>query len=152
MHPSTLISIGNLAQVLKKQSKLEEAQPVLRQSWLGQRHVLGPTHPHTIIASYNLVNLLGTLGRVDEARELCESELAVCRDALGNSHEDTQYFEVQLAGLARQEQHHAICESRGRAVFGHANPRGLRDHEMTKGNRPGSVRYQEKPAACCVVS
>ena len=45
-HPSTLISMTNFALLLMHQGKLDEAEPLCRESVEGFTEVLGPDHAH----------------------------------------------------------------------------------------------------------
>jgi hypothetical protein len=62
-HPSTLISISNMARLLQAQGKLGEAEPLAREALDGFRRTLGDSHPHTRAASAVLASLLAAKRR-----------------------------------------------------------------------------------------
>ena len=57
-HPSTLAYLNNLAVLLKKQGRLEEAEEYYRLSLEGRKQALGEAHPVTKQSMNNLAMLL----------------------------------------------------------------------------------------------
>ena len=57
-HPSTLTSIGNLAQLLQAKGDLRGAEPLFREALAGAQRVLGDAHPSTLTALGNLAGRL----------------------------------------------------------------------------------------------
>merc|ERR1711865_5489 len=76
-HRNTLTSMNNLAFLLQKRGRLDEAEPLFRMALKGRRETLGNRHPHTLSSIRNLAVFLEGRGRLDEApqlrRELCRS-------------------------------------------------------------------------------
>ena len=58
-HPSTLVSVGNLALVLQYQGKYEAAEQINRRALEGYKKVLGKEHPSTLTSMGNLALVLG---------------------------------------------------------------------------------------------
>ena len=59
-HPDTLMSVNNLAVLLKDMGKYEEAEPLYRRALAGQEAALGAEHPDTLSSVNNLAILLRT--------------------------------------------------------------------------------------------
>lgn len=57
-HPSTLTSINNLAEILKRQGKYEEAEEIHRQALALIKRILGKEYPNTLTSVYCLAYLL----------------------------------------------------------------------------------------------
>ena len=57
-HPDTLASVNNLAGLLRKQGRYEEAEPLYRRALKGCEEVFGEEHPHTLATRDNLEQLL----------------------------------------------------------------------------------------------
>jgi len=62
-HPSTLISIGNLALLLQDQGKLDRSEPLYREAVSGAEKTLGVEHPTTVTMQENLDLLLRDMGK-----------------------------------------------------------------------------------------
>ena len=58
-HPDTLATVGNLAEVLRQQGKLDEAKAMYERALAGQERALGADHPDTLSTVNNLAFLLG---------------------------------------------------------------------------------------------
>ena len=69
-HPSTLISMGNLALLLEAQGRLGEAEALAREALAGRRSALGDAHPGTQAMYKFMQGLLTAQGKHREAREL----------------------------------------------------------------------------------
>jgi tetratricopeptide (TPR) repeat protein len=69
-HPSTVGALANLALLLKKQGKLEEAEPLYRDVLARRRALFGDAHSSTLTSILNLAVLLQARGRFAEARDL----------------------------------------------------------------------------------
>jgi Flp pilus assembly protein TadD len=69
-HPSTLIYVNNLAQLLQARGKLDEAEPLFLRALQGKEEALGAKHPHTLTSVNNLAFLLKARGKLDEAEPL----------------------------------------------------------------------------------
>ena len=69
-HPSLLMSMNNLAEVLRHQGKYEQAEEMRRQA-LGLREtVLGKEHPDTLMSMSNLANVLSDQVSYEQAEEI----------------------------------------------------------------------------------
>jgi hypothetical protein len=71
-HPDTLGSINNLAQVLGRRGKHDEAEAIHRQTLAAKEKVLREEHGSTLANVYCLVRLLGNQHRFEEATRLFE--------------------------------------------------------------------------------
>ncbi|KAI0123269.1 Tetratricopeptide repeat-domain-containing protein [Xylariales sp. AK1849] len=58
-HPDTLTSMNNLAGVLSRQGKYEEAEQMHRQTLELRKELLGPEHPDTLASINNLAIIVG---------------------------------------------------------------------------------------------
>ena len=56
-HPNTLTSVSNLASVLGRQGKYDEAEQMNRRALAGREQVLGAEHPDTLTSVYCLAYL-----------------------------------------------------------------------------------------------
>jgi tetratricopeptide (TPR) repeat protein len=85
-----LVSINNLASLLKNQGKLGEAEPLYRTALTARRRTLGYEHPDTLDTLFNFANLLWAQGNTSEALDLFRQELDAVRRVLGEAHPRTQ--------------------------------------------------------------
>lgn len=82
----TLTAISTLGQVLQGQGKLDEAEPLMRESLEAMRRTLSDAHPSTLVSMINLAGLLLARGNFDGAEPLYREVLAVSRHTHGNAH------------------------------------------------------------------
>ena len=68
-HPSTLDSVGHLAQLLLEQGNLAGAEPLLREALKGRRDTLGNQHPDTLHSISSLELLLKHMGYLHATTE-----------------------------------------------------------------------------------
>ncbi|KAI3530692.1 hypothetical protein CABS02_14420 [Colletotrichum abscissum] len=97
-NPDTLISMNNLAEVLRSQGKYDEAEQMHRQELELCEKVLGPENPDTLISMNNLAEVLRSQGKYDEAEEMHRQalELSVTdRDMLHVSRTTDNYRSPQ---------------------------------------------------------
>jgi len=66
------VLLSNLAMLLRVQGKLEEAEPLFRESLDGRRRTLGNTHPDTLTSIDNFASPLLLRGKLSEAEPLFE--------------------------------------------------------------------------------
>ena len=101
-HPSTLMTVGNLANVLTKQGNLDEANAMNERALAGFERTLGADHPHTLMTVNNLAVVLKDQGKLDEAKAMYERALAGRERTLGADHPHTLGTVNNLAGLLNQ--------------------------------------------------
>ena len=88
-HSVTLNRIDELGQLLYRQGKLDEAEPLIREALKVRRATLGDREPDTLNCIINLGILLHSQGKVDEAEPLVREALEVACATLGDRHPDT---------------------------------------------------------------
>ncbi|KAI1506280.1 hypothetical protein F5X99DRAFT_129304 [Biscogniauxia marginata] len=88
-HPNTLISINNLAKVLRSQGKYEEAEQMHRQTLELRERVLGREHPNTLTSMNNLVEVLRSQGKYEKAEQMHRQTLELRERVLGREHPNT---------------------------------------------------------------
>ena len=71
-HPETLGTVGNLANVLMDQGKLDEAKAMYERALARYERALGADHPDTLAAVGNLALVLKKQGKLDEAKAMYE--------------------------------------------------------------------------------
>ena len=88
-HPSTQLSLNNVANLQWKLGPLDVAETLFRESLEVQLRTLGRDHPGTVVTLSNLGNLCRDLGRPDEAEEHLRSALEGSTHRQGRSHPDS---------------------------------------------------------------
>ncbi len=107
-HPETVTALYNLGHVLNRQGRLDEAEPLFRESVEGRRQSFGVEHPSTLYATSSLAALLRARGRLDEAEALLRPCLEAQRRVLGPEHRDTLLSIARLDDLLRDRSHQAL--------------------------------------------
>ena len=102
-HPSTLISVHNLAGLLQAQGKLSDAEPLYRRALEGREQQLGADHPSTLTSVHNLAVLLQAQGKLSEAEPLFRRAVEGREQQLGADHPDTLKSVSGLAGLLKAQ-------------------------------------------------
>ncbi len=69
-HPDTLVSMNNLACVLRSQGKYAEAEEIYRQVLKLKEEVLGEEHPDTLTIMNNLASVLVRQAKYVEAEDI----------------------------------------------------------------------------------
>jgi hypothetical protein len=88
-HPSTLISMANLASTYRNQGRWKEAEELEVQVMETREKVLGVEHPSTLTSMANLASTVWNQGRWKEAEEL-EAQVVETRErVLGVEHPST---------------------------------------------------------------
>ena len=131
-HPDTLTSRDNLAHVLNRLGRLEEAEVEHRAVLQIRRRVSGEEHPDTLTSRDNLALVLNGLGRLEEAEAEHRAVLEIRRRVSGEEHPDTLISRGNLAlvlgDLGRLEEaeveHRAVLRIR-RRVLGEEHPSTL---------------------------
>uniref|UniRef100_A0A093UZN3 Kinesin light chain n=1 Tax=Talaromyces marneffei PM1 TaxID=1077442 RepID=A0A093UZN3_TALMA len=88
-HLLTIFSQGNLANVLRRQLKLEEAEKAYRLLLQMSDKVLGPVHAYSLQQINNLAVTLSMQNKKDEAREIYRQTLERTISKVGYDHPDT---------------------------------------------------------------
>ena len=78
--------MGNLARVLDRQGKYEEAERIHRQTLALCEAVLGKKHPLTLTSAYSLAYLLHQNKQYKDAEPLYDRACAGYKKTLGDSH------------------------------------------------------------------
>ncbi len=101
-HIDTLLSMTNLAIVLGRLDRGEDAISLFRHVWEKQK-VLKPNHPDTMTTANNLADLLQRMNRNEEAETILGEVLAVQVNKFGNDFYLTSYTKCTLGEvLVRQ--------------------------------------------------
>ena len=98
-HPDTLTAMGSYGDMLRRQGKLGEAQPLLEEALAGKQAVLGGMHPSTLNTGGDLGMLLAAGSNQEGALPLIERALAGFRATMGDEHPHTRKFARALAEL-----------------------------------------------------
>ena len=88
-HPSTAISLSNLAELYRLLGAYSQAEPLYLRALTIVEKVLGPTDPDTAIVLNNLAELYRATGAYARAEPLYQRALAIVEKALGPEHPDT---------------------------------------------------------------
>jgi tetratricopeptide (TPR) repeat protein len=106
----TLNAAGRLGHALYHEDRHPEAEPLLRRSLDGLRHVLGDRHPDTLEAMGALASVYRSQGKLAEAESLFVKALDLSRQTLGEEHSDTLGKMNGLAVLYVDQGHLAQAE------------------------------------------
>ena len=82
-------ALNNVAHLMLKQGKLEEAEPPLHEALEARREVHGPRHPDTLGSMINLAVLLMKQGKLAEAETMIREALEGFREVHGPRHKST---------------------------------------------------------------
>ncbi|MCC6393860.1 MAG: tetratricopeptide repeat protein [Bryobacterales bacterium] len=88
-HPSTLVTMNNLALEYSNNDKDSQAQQLYEEALPLMKRVLGPEHPQTLLTMNNLGATYRFVGKYEQASELLTEVLEVRRRLLGEQHRDT---------------------------------------------------------------
>ncbi|PNP77903.1 hypothetical protein FNYG_08629 [Fusarium nygamai] len=88
-HPSTLMSMNNLALVLRKIGEYKEAEKMHRETLAMMKKVLGKEHPDTLSSMNNLASVLDDMGEYEEAEKIHRETLELKEKVLGKEHPST---------------------------------------------------------------
>jgi tetratricopeptide (TPR) repeat protein len=128
-HPDTLASMNNLAQVLVRQGKYEEAEAMNRQTMALKETVLGREHPSTLTSMNNLAQVLNSQGKHEEAEAMHRQTLAGYERVLGHEHPHTLASMHNLALVFNRQGKYEEAEAmlrqtlaRREKVLGHEHP------------------------------
>jgi non-specific serine/threonine protein kinase/serine/threonine-protein kinase len=116
-HPSTLISLSNLAVFLIEHGKASEAEPMCLESLERQRRLSGPDHPTTLVA----VNVMGYVllrqQKPAAAEPYVREAIAISRRINGEDHGDTLIYIHNLGRLLLDQKKVSDAEANFRAVI-----------------------------------
>jgi tetratricopeptide (TPR) repeat protein len=98
-HPSTALSLNNLAGLLQAIGEYSQAQSLYERALAIHEQVLGPDHPDTARSVNNLAGLLYATGDYAGARPLFERALVLWEQVLGPDHPNTILVRDNLAIL-----------------------------------------------------
>lgn len=115
---------SNVAVVLSRDGKHEEAEAEHRRALALRIDLLGPEHPDVATSRSNLANTLDALGRFDEAEAENREVLALREKVLGPEHPDVALSRSNLGDVLRSQgrydeaaaEHRAALELRARSL------------------------------------
>jgi len=107
-HPNTLITRGNLAQVMRATGRVREALPHLEAVLEGHQQHQDPKsefehHPDTLISMDLLGSAYLELGRIEEAEALIRKSVEGHESLLGLTHDDTLAARYKLTQVLREK-------------------------------------------------
>src|SRR3546814_9869096 len=82
-HPKGAASMGQLATMLTKQKRYDEAEPLLHQALAMRRATLEPGHPHIAVNINNLANMYREPGDYVRPQPLDLEAIAFTRESAG---------------------------------------------------------------------
>ena len=88
-HRSTLISIYNLAECLRRMGQLKDAEVLYRRALEACERTLGAEHPSTLNSLNNLANCFSEMGQLKDAEVLYRRAFEACERTLGAEHPST---------------------------------------------------------------
>ncbi|KAK0337817.1 hypothetical protein LTR94_002910 [Friedmanniomyces endolithicus] len=98
-HTDTITSMNNLADVLTRQGKLDEAEPMQRRVVALSKQVRGLEHPETLSAMGNLGDILLRQKKYEEAETVSREALDLRRKVLREGHPETASSLNNLAAV-----------------------------------------------------
>lgn len=101
-HARVSTTQGNLALILFRSGRADEAETMLREAHAAQVIARGESHPMTLSLLNNLAGIVRAQGHLDEAAEFWERAYAGRKAALGPDHHHTLQTLRHLVGLSRQ--------------------------------------------------
>jgi serine/threonine protein kinase len=102
-HPDTLVTMKELARILRVEGRSAESEKLLRQTLESERRVLGPENPITMQCMIELGNTLREQGQLAESEKLRVETLALERRVLGPEHPETLKSMNNLADTIGEE-------------------------------------------------
>jgi len=106
-------------QVLQKQGRYAEAEPLFKRALAIKEKAFGPDHPGVALGLSNLASLYNAQGRYGEAEPLHKRALAIMEKALGPEHPNVATSLENYAKLLRKTERDAEAEeleARGKAI------------------------------------
>jgi tetratricopeptide (TPR) repeat protein len=102
-HPSTLVSMNDLALTFWNQGRYREAEELILEVIDTRKRVLGQEHPDTLVSIGSLASTYWNQGRYIEAEELEVQVLETRKRVLGQEHPDTLLSIGNLASTYRNQ-------------------------------------------------
>ncbi len=106
-HPSTLLSMNDLAFIYADQKKFEQAEGLNREALARRTRVLGEDDRDTLQSLHNLGRTLVLMGKYDEAEQLLKKAVEKRRIVLGENHAFTIGSTAGLANVYEMQQRFA---------------------------------------------
>jgi len=107
----TILAVGNLANVLRRAGRYEEAEPLCLKALELRRQVLGEDHPYAIDSLRGLGLLRAEQGRYEEAEELLTESLEKRRRVQGREHDRAIHNMVRLGWVYTEQQRYDEAEA-----------------------------------------
>jgi hypothetical protein len=99
-HPSTLISIGNLADLLRDTGALVEAEAVLGNAVAVAQEVFGSNHMQTLVITAKAARLQhAEPGGVAAGKELLAATVARMAEVIGDNHPQASKYQQVLTEM-----------------------------------------------------
>ena len=116
-HPSTLISMNNLASTYRNQGRWKEAEELDVQIMETRKRVLGQEHPDTLTSMSNLARVLSGQGKYEAAEEMQRRALELSEKVLGLEHPFTLASVSNLAWVFREQGKYKAAEEMQRRAL-----------------------------------
>ncbi|KFZ18653.1 hypothetical protein V501_01091 [Pseudogymnoascus sp. VKM F-4519 (FW-2642)] len=130
-HPDTLTSVSNLAVVLERRGRYEEAESMNRRALEGKERELGVNHLDTLTSVSNLALVLESQGKYEEAESMNRRVLIGYERELVVNHPDTLTSVNNLASVLQSQGKYEEAESMNRrALEGYERELGV-NHPAT---------------------
>ncbi len=102
----TLQALGELATLLWKDHRLDEAERLAQQCYEGRSALLGPRHPRTLSSANTYALVLRSRNKLAEAEEIQRTVLTARIELLGNDHPHTLTTQSNLAVILEKQGRH----------------------------------------------
>jgi O-acetyl-ADP-ribose deacetylase (regulator of RNase III)/tetratricopeptide (TPR) repeat protein len=109
-HPSTLVSMKDMALALSGQGKYADAEVMHRETLALREKVLEKEHPDTLVSMNNLAQALSNQEKYEEAEVMHRETLALREKVLGKEHPETLVSMNNLAQALSHQEKYAEAE------------------------------------------
>ncbi|KAF8246979.1 hypothetical protein K440DRAFT_661715 [Wilcoxina mikolae CBS 423.85] len=130
-HPSTLVSMSNLASTIGSQGRWKEAEKLYLQVMEIREKVLGQEHPSTLISASNLALTYVSQSRWEEAENLGRQVIERRKKVLGEEHNSTLSSMANLAWTFWNQERWNEAEDLGTRVMEIRKRLLGEDHRLT---------------------
>ncbi len=134
-HPSTLTTRDNMAGVLSKQGKYEEALQAYREVFDKRKDLLGPEHPDTLTTRNNMAAVLDDQGKYEEALQAYQEVFNKRKDLLGPEHPSTSTTWNNMAEVFTKQGKYAEALQAYQEVFDNQKDLLVPEHPDTLATR-----------------